>query len=535
MWRWALPLFGWLLFSSVAWAARWEVAVIFMGAQDDTEAYQQALDRNILELAMVAPNDNYHLTIYREFPMRAVSFFADPTPHSEKLVVWDPLFQNPPPPGRTGPVKVPGEMKEQPGITQLLLNDDDRLRPFFKRAFSDPQAKRLLVIYDHGAAFEGIRGVRLADLETQLANFLPSRGKEPPLDLLWLNSCFMATIEVAYELRKLTSYFLASEDAEFTAGAPFQSFRSLREGPEASETVATGLAQAYIESYSVKEKGVQSGAVISTSATIAVIETARLPMLVEGLTWLVGTLKPLGAKEKLALQRSRKRIEIQIKDAKKMIDLGSFLRYLSTRSDLFPGDDTQARFGSLLHLLEADIPAKVHSAPRLPLIPPKPEVRLVFGFGGWKQGHKADTDTLAKVEDIHLKLDNRPEKNFRFIPGIPEIGGDWPSRHINKHFTVSPFPIGIDQFDYYFVEDKAPYVPLTPPQSFARAGRDFAVFSAGHHGNPIRFSGYTQQSGREAEKYTGLSVLDPTLVNVPPAYSRNGFSQTTHWEELLLP
>ncbi|MEQ1831295.1 MAG: clostripain-related cysteine peptidase, partial [Pirellula sp.] len=350
----------------------------------------------------------------------------------------------------------------------------------------------MLIIYGHGLAFEGLKDVSLTELASQLANHLPERkASKKPLDILWFNSCFMATIEVVYHLRNLATYQMASEAAEFTAGAPFQTLRLLDEGPDDVQSVAKMLAENYLESYSVKEKGSQSKDVLITSATIAVIESDRLRMLVDAMGWVVNSLKPMTDAEKETLKRSRKRVAIKIENASMMIDLGSFLRYLKDRKDRFNSQEAQARLDSILHLLELEKSAKVKTNPRLTLYAPAKNSRLVYGYDEWTRGHKDDLDTLALLPN-ELKFD-------RFVKGANDH--EWPSRNIVKRLTISPFAPGLNHFDWYFEGSN---------QRFhrERSKQDFATFEATHVGNPIRFSGYTQERGKLAEIYTGLTVLD---------------------------
>lgn len=491
--------------------SKWEVAVIFLGAGEEAE-YQLGIDRNILELATSRPNDLYRLSIYRDFTSRAVSYFADPK--SSVTQPWDALFHQVPQKG----VPIAGKLYIHDDVVGNVLSEDDRLGAFLKEAFRDETAKRMLVIYGHGLAFEGLKNVSLPELQAQLATHLPTRrASKKPLDILWFNSCFMATIEVTYHLRDLATYQMASEAAEFTAGAPFEMLRILDEGPDDVLAVAKTLAENYLESYSVKEKGSQSKDVLITSATIAVVESDRLKMLVDALTWVVNSLKPLSDAEKETLLRSRKRVAIKIENASMMIDLGSFLRYLKDRKDRFASPEAQARLDSILHLLELEKSTKLKTNPRFTLYAPVKNSRLVYGYAEWTRGHKEDLDALALLPN-ELKFD-------RFLKG--PNAKEWPSRNIVKRLTISPFAPGLNHFDFYFEGSAKRFHK-------ERSKQDFATFEASHAGNPIRFSGYTQERGKLAERYTGLTVLDPAEPDYPPSYSYNDFSKATLWEELLV-
>lgn len=498
-------------------APNWEVAVIFLGAEEQDEQVLRDMDRNIVELAVSRPNERYRLSLYREFEDRAVAYYVDP--HSKKDFVWDPLFFKPEKRG----IRVPGQMVEEKVERTSLFYDDKRLARFLTGSYTDPNSRRLLILYTHGLAFEGIRGVLLRDLQSQLKSFLPQRANRPPLDILWFSSCFMSTIEVAYELKDLSTFFMASEDAEYTAGAPFQTLQLLGEKDVAPERGAIELAESYLESYSIKKGGSQSKNVLLSAATISVIETAKLKLLVDALSYIANSLKPMTDEEKQTLRKSRKRIAIQMEKLSLMIDLGSFLRYVKNRKDRFPGEEAQARLDSLLYLLELDTPARVKTNPRLALIPPVTDSRVVYGYQNWTKGDKDDDDTLIRLPK-ELKFD-------AFVAG--PRSRQWPSRGVHSRLYVSPFSLGLDSFHYFFVSSDPSRERLTPDLQFVRTEQDFATFEAKVIGNPIRFSGYTQKSGATAEKYTGLSVLDPTQEDVAPSYSYTRFSKATLWEDLL--
>src|SRR5205807_2203668 len=82
--------------SAFAAGPGWEVGVIFL--HDDFPAeYPADVDRNLLELARLAPGPGLRLSIYRELPDHAVQYQVDPG--SSQLTPWDALFSKSPLPG----------------------------------------------------------------------------------------------------------------------------------------------------------------------------------------------------------------------------------------------------------------------------------------------------------------------------------------------------------------------------------------------------------------------------------------------------
>lgn len=504
---------------NVGWAyaqTPWEVAVVFLGAKIDDPEHQKDIDRNIVELADSRPNEWYRLSIAREFENRFVQYFVDAK--SNQGTLWDPLLFDPP----KQKVNVYGELKVQPADKDTFLLDDAKAKSFFAKAYQNPNSRRLLVVYAHGFAFRGLLDIKLKDLRTQLVNSIAKREGRAPLDILWIDACFMGNLESAYELREVAPYYVSTEEAEFSAGSPFQSFRILGEGPDDSSTVARSLAQDFLDSYSYLEKGVQRRAVHSSSATISVVETRRLATLVKGLSGIAYSLRPLSTDQKKVIRRSQKRIEIQMEGKTSLVDLGNLLRYLKSRKDVFSVQEAQDRIDSLLQLLELKREEKVKRTPRVWMIPPREDYWAVYGYNFWSAGYKGDDENLDRLP--------KNLKPRQFVPGPNKK--EWPSRPVHIQLNVSPFAPTLDVFHFFFVSPKNPSTPVTPVKTLERV-EDIVLFEASHGGNPVIFSGYTQGIGKMGEKYAGLSILDPTEERLPADYSYLDFSELTHWEELL--
>lgn len=492
---WGVPLF----------AKPWEIAVVFLNADDDEE-YQGDIDRNMMELARLSPDETLRLSLLRELPDRTVTFFPDP--ESEALhPLQNVLF------GKVQKVEVSGPMTVVPRQTgdPSLISRGPELARFLETAFRLPDANRLFVIYGHGLGYEGLRTVSLKELRTRLEEALPRRAGKP-LDLLWLDSCFMASVEVAVELKGLTRQLIASEEAEFSAGAPFDVLRDiLAPRPDEIEGVSAAFAERFLESYSFTKNGSQTGAVFKSSATISVIDPERVAELAEALSAVSAGLKQLTTDWKGRIAGRLKEIRMDKAD---LVDLGSLALTLKESRILPAGEGTA--LDTVLDTLEVSGQGKLKTNPRLLVESPAPGSLFVFGYEGWKRGYEGD-DVLEKLPP------NLQPKGFLSGPGRK----NWPHREVKRFLYLTPFTVGLNRFDFYFADAKTGK-PRTAAVEFDRLA-DYVTFLPKSAKNPLRFTGYTQGIGKTAERYSGLNILQPTEGTPSVDYLDLDFYRATKW------
>lgn len=480
-------------------AATWEVALLFLRAENSQEA--QDIDRNLMELARIEPGSNLSLTFVREFPDRTVLTHLS-TETMNRHTTWDSLFSRVPLAGVGIPATV---VNSGPGS---ILDDERRLRGFLQTAFRKPGARRLFLIYGHGEGFAGLRGKSLVDLQKTLQLSLPPRVGMAPLDILWLDSCFMASWEALYQLRGLSRYFVASQDGEFSTGMPFDILADLQMGPADSRAVAMGLASRFIESYSFLRRGSQTGAVETSSATISVIDAQRL-----GET--AGLFKEVAVamrgKNLQKLVRSQPRLSM---DQSSLVDAGRFLQTL-----LKVDSDPRLRSAvhALLKRLETARTAQVQKNPRLYLRPPVAGAKMLFGFDGWTRGFEGDSDFLRRLAP------NFQPETFAMGPQNRR----WPLRPSQARISLQPFVPGVNEFNVIFV-DSLSGKPLLEPQAFRRHA-DFVLSTAQRPENPVMLTGHTLGVGTRSERYTGLNIADPTMGIPSLNYVETDFFQLTGW------
>jgi len=453
------------------WAQEdWALAIIVLGGQESAD-YQKDIDWNVKELARNNQSESkVKISFLREFSNRVVEYHNDSSSQSVPLVAWDALFEVPP----VKAVLIPGELKISKPKGQSVLDQPELLLRFFRKIFSRPEQQTLLMIYGHGLGPRGLKVKGLQKLKELLSSTLPKKT----LDLLWLESCYMANVETAMELRSLSQFLIASQDSEFTAGAPFYALDEIQ--GMRPEEAAVHLAKTYIESYSYTHNGEQRGAVQKSPATISVVESKNLVSLEAPLKSMNTKLQKLSSAVKETLLRQLEKVSMEEFG---LVDLG--------RMGLLAEDE------AIKSLLELKSDRSLRTSPRIALRPPKNDMLLVYGLQNWTRGFEGDDEFLAK-----LPKNLRPEK---FVLG--PAGKKWPARSIHKRIYVSPFAPGVNEFNAFYADPKS--LKMNGLMQKFNRQQDFAWRIRSKDESPLVVSGYTQGIGIVGEKYTGLNIVNP--------------------------
>ncbi|MBC7538903.1 MAG: hypothetical protein H7281_08780 [Bacteriovorax sp.] len=473
---------------------KWEVAIVFRGEGEDQQ-FQKDVDDNILELARLNPSATLKIGLYREIEGKSYSYFPN-GPSKKDISLGDLLYRQ-----DLNQLKVPGTFKTNAGV---------ELKSFLKFFYKESNSKRALIIYSHGRGADGLKGLSTKDLKEDLQS-------APHLDLLWFDACFMSNLEFLYELRSLSDYTIASEEAEFASGLPFQTLSllpALSSGKEAS----LALAKNFIESYSYLKNGKQRNYVSVSSATISIIENKKLKSLAASMKTVSNLFKKLSADQKIKLNKLL--INKASMDDKSMIDLGLFLIEMRRLNNSVEIDN---KLTSLIRLLNIEAVKELKTNPRIHLHSPDNSMKtqMVFGFNNWMTGSKKD---FSEGEIYSTIL-----KNDGFIAGPKNE--QWPMKNLseNSELVITPFAPGINVFNYYFMNNQNGKL-LTEAQSVSRT-HDIVESVADTIATPLVYTAYTQQIGSKAERYTGLNITIPGAV---PSidYFELEFNQLAEWLSL---
>ena len=467
---------------------KWEVAVVFRGAEPD-EAFQKDIDDNILELARIQSSSQLKLGIYRETLNGSVVYL--PGTGTAKNSLGNLLYRQ-----DLNSIVIPGSLKKY---------EQENLAPFLKSFFKSKDSKKALVIYSHGKGAQGLQGLSTRELKDTLTSSVPH------LDVLWFDACFMANFEFLYELRTFSDYTLASEEAEFSSGLPFQTLSALPSFSSAKEA-SVALAKNFIESYSYLKNGQQRNYVSVSSATVSVVENKKLESVAAALKKVSSIFKSLNDKTKTELKNYLSRTASM--DEKELVDLGRLLIELRKKTN-----NADAELTALIRLLNIESVKKLKTNPRLHISVPSPGAKIVYGFNNWTTGDEQD---FGKTDLFRQLL-----KNDDFIAGPNKM--NWPVKAIQAdELVLSPFAPSLNTFNYYFLSSEGKL--LTKALSATRT-HDVVESPADTAASPLLYTAYTQQAGIKAERYTGFNIVLPGSVPSMD-YFELEFNQLAQWLSL---
>jgi len=228
-------------------------------------------------------------------------------------------------------------------IGDRLPLDGAEVRSISQRSrFRQALFRSTLMKIPREAAKPGQRGILYDDtsmdfldnqeLKIALAKAVQRAGLEQ-IDILGMDACLMAMLEVAYQVRASCRYFVASEEVEPMRGWPYDLFlKWLAEKPRSSpSTVAREAVSRYVKSY---DRGL-----LSPDITISALDTTRLSALTAALDRLA-----LALLERLHETAIFEAVTLARRNTQRFqhdgyIDLAHFLRLLLNRRP----DDTALR------------------------------------------------------------------------------------------------------------------------------------------------------------------------------------------------
>ena len=163
------------------------------------------------------------------------------------------------------------------GSTETLINFADWTVNNY------PAKKYLLVIWNHGGGFRssglakdiawddtnGGDKITMPELEYALSAISVQMGKS--IDIVGMDACYMAMIEVAYQIKDYADILVTSEESEPNDGWPYDTIlgQLVSYPTVTSNQLAANIVDSYIFSYTVSEEVTQSAIDLSYTDTLA--------------------------------------------------------------------------------------------------------------------------------------------------------------------------------------------------------------------------------------------------------------------------
>jgi hypothetical protein len=183
------------------------------------------------------------------------------------------------------------------------MSDSQVLKDFILYGMSHfPAEKTILVMQDHGYSWRGLcvddsDGGTIMTIDEMAEAIREARTENEGrgVDILAMDACSMATVEIAYELRDTVPWFVASQSVVPYDGLPYDMMiRSLVEEPTMSpESFASLMVDQYIEYYSSKTDYEHIYPYDQDFITISAFNTSRVDGMGKRFIELTEALEPL--------------------------------------------------------------------------------------------------------------------------------------------------------------------------------------------------------------------------------------------------
>jgi DNA uptake protein ComE-like DNA-binding protein len=182
------------------------------------------------------------------------------------------------------------------------MGSPDELYKFIKfGADNYPAEKYLVVLWNHGAGWPGIAyddesGKHLSvpqftSVFKKAGEYLQETQNKKGIDIVNMDACLMAMVEVAHELNGVVDFMVGSEEVEPGAGMPYGDYLApLKNYPDMSaRAMARNMTYKFVKSYTTK--GTQSSRYWGGSAvTQSAIEVGKVQPVVDAVDGFAKTM-----------------------------------------------------------------------------------------------------------------------------------------------------------------------------------------------------------------------------------------------------
>ncbi|NLI79487.1 MAG: hypothetical protein GX442_23955 [Candidatus Riflebacteria bacterium] len=391
-----------------------------------------------------------------------------------------------------------------------------------------PADHYVAVIWNHGAGWKGISSddesgnmMTVPDVLWGCRQAIPSLQKvnpnHPKFDIIDFDACLMGMVEVAYELRDVADFLLASEETEPGQGMPYQdTLRPLKDDPAITpRMLAKAMIGAYVKSYAAG--GSQTTKRLGGSAvTKAAYDLSRIAPLAD----LVGRLgASLAANHavytRLLVDEFGTFAKVRRYSDESFVDLFD----LAKRLALLEGFPEETRAICQEILLKLGYPKMEDRLSQPVVIRRRTPGVVIWGYNGWKTPPKEIRP--AKTAVYHSRFCATP------LAG-PDDKGDYAC-------AIGPFQVVIDP-----VAKKREYVReinyriqyqdgKTSPDFTARTGREYTLVTQFPATSPLVAEGHTQGMGNSY----GISVYYPYCLEFRTSYKTLQFARDFGWDEFI--
>ncbi|PCJ15419.1 MAG: hypothetical protein COB02_18025 [Candidatus Cloacimonadota bacterium] len=434
------------------------------------------------------------------------------------------------------PRKIQSQVLEE--IDSVDMGDPKSLSDFAKFSVDKyPAEKYMLVIWNHGAGWPGIayddesgNGISMPQLLnsiSDISNHLSETQNKSKLDIVNMDACLMAMLEVGYQLKDHVNFLVGSQEVEPGAGMPYGDYLGpLVNHPEMNaNALSRNMVDKFVKSYTTK--GSQSNRHWGgSSVTQSVLDLSKITPVKESLDLLADLLiEEESAWKSLILGYNYGVIDSKRYATESFTDLFDFMDQILKNNEMSKEIKTAARNVQLSMGVPDRIRHKTDQVVKL--VRDKPGY-VVWGVNDWKTPSDSVWPRGTSLYRSRYAITPFQKKEDKYVAYFSPFSR-MKTRDTNKPFFAN-------EFNYKFLDENKKKVMIVKEgkedrtSNTIKSNSEYRITQHYKKNSPIVIEGHTQGHNRSY----GMSIYLPTNPKkFDMTYKDLDFSKESSWDELI--
>ncbi|MCJ8344875.1 clostripain-related cysteine peptidase, partial [bacterium] len=434
------------------------------------------------------------------------------------------------------PNKIQSQVLEE--IDSVDMGDPKSLSDFAKFSVDKyPAEKYMLVIWNHGAGWPGIayddesgNGISMPQLLNSIediSNHLNETQKGTKLDIVNMDACLMAMLEVGYQLKDHVSFLVGSQELEPGAGMPYGDYLApLINHPDMSaRALSRNMVDKFVKSYT--SKGSQASRHWGgSSVTQSAMDLSKVTAVKEKLDQFAEVImEHEGAWESLILGYNYGIAHTKRYATESFADLYDFMDKVISNSEM--SDEIKAAALAVQDSMGVPDRIRRKTDQTVKLVRDEPGY-VVWGVNNWKTPASSVWPRGTSLYRSRFAMTPFQKSGDRYVAYFK------PFARMNARDTQAPF--FANEFNYKFLDANQSKVMIVKEgredrsSNTIKSNSEYRITQHFKKNSPIVIEGHTQGHDRSY----GMSIYLPTNPKkFDMTYKDLKFSQESSWDELV--
>lgn len=434
------------------------------------------------------------------------------------------------------PRKIQSQVLEE--IDSVDMGDPKSLSDFAKFSVDKyPAEKYMLVVWNHGAGWPGIayddesgNGISMPQLLSSIedvSEHLKETQNKEKLDIVNMDACLMAMLEVGYQLKDHVGFLVGSQDVEPGAGMPYGDYMGpLVKHPEMSaRALSRNMVEKFVKSYTTKGSQASRhwGGNAVTQSALDLTQVAKVKVSLDKLANLI--MEQDGAWESLILGYNNGVYHAKRYETESFADLYDFMDQVQYNSQVSDEIKTAARQVQVTMGVPDRIRNKTDQL--IKLVKDEPGY-VVWGVNDWKTPSMSAWPRGTQLYRSRFAMTPFQAKGDKYVAYFK------PFSRMKTRDTEKPF--FANEFNYKFLDANQQKEMIVKEgkedrtQNTIRSNSEYRITQHFTKDSPIVIEGHTQGH----DNSYGMAIYLPTNPkSFDMSYKDLKFSKESSWDELI--